>query len=78
MLLNSGILGFGIRNSAQGIQNPLNDWIRNPVVGIRSPELGIQDLHGTRRMLVRKLNCLLILTTFQYYTAFLNVHWKLV
>ena len=23
---NSGILGFGIRNAAQGFQNPTNDW----------------------------------------------------
>ena len=25
----SGILGFGIRNTAQGIRNPINDW--NPI-----------------------------------------------
>ena len=25
-LLNFGVLGFGIRNSAQGILNPANDW----------------------------------------------------
>ena len=26
LLLELEILGFGIRNSAQGIQNPFNDW----------------------------------------------------
>ena len=26
MLVEYGILGFGIRNTAQGIQNPTNDW----------------------------------------------------
>ena len=26
LLVESGILGFGIRNSAQGIRNPTNDW----------------------------------------------------
>lgn len=26
----SRILGFGMRNSVQGIRNPTNDWIRNP------------------------------------------------
>ena len=35
MHLESGILGFGIRNTAQGIRNPTNDWnqgsqFRNP------------------------------------------------
>ena len=25
-LVESGILGFGIRNTAQGIRNPTNDW----------------------------------------------------
>ena len=29
-LLESGILGFGIRDRAQGIQNPASDTIRNP------------------------------------------------
>ena len=24
--VESGILGFGIRNTAQGIRNPVNDW----------------------------------------------------
>ena len=26
LLVESGILGFGIRNTAQGIQNPAKDW----------------------------------------------------
>ena len=26
LLVESGILGFGIRNTAQGIQNPTKDW----------------------------------------------------
>ena len=26
LLVESGILGFGIRNSAQGIQNPATSW----------------------------------------------------
>ena len=26
LLVESGILGFGIRNTAQGIRNPTNDW----------------------------------------------------
>ena len=46
-----GILGFGIRNTAQGIRNPTNDWnpeskfhlkkIRNLVPEIRNPRRGI-------------------------------------
>ena len=45
--VESGILGFGIRCTAQGIRNSTNDWnpeskfhsqeIRNPVLGIRNP-----------------------------------------
>ena len=30
--VESGILGFGIRNTAKGIQNSIKDWI-----GIRNP-----------------------------------------
>jgi len=30
LLVGSGILGFGIRNTAQGIRNPTNDW--NPIL----------------------------------------------
>ena len=26
LLVESGILGFGIRNTAQGVRNPTNDW----------------------------------------------------
>ena len=26
LLVESGILGYGIRNSAQGIRNPAKDW----------------------------------------------------
>ena len=46
--VESGILGFGIRDTAQEIRNPTNDWnpeskfhsleIRNPVRGIRNPD----------------------------------------
>ena len=51
----SGILGFGIWNTAQGIRNPTNDsnpesassidkvFGRNPVPGIRNPWPGIQN-----------------------------------
>ena len=48
------ILGFGIRNTAQRIRNPPDNWysesrfhwqrIRNPVPGNRSPRRGIQNL----------------------------------
>ena len=52
LLLESGILGFGIWKTAQGIRNPLRigiqnpsstdkDW--NPVPGLRNPQRGIQD-----------------------------------
>ena len=60
--MESGILGFGIRNTAQGIRNPTNDWNQNPssndkygnpVPGIRNPQRGFQNprlpwipLHG--------------------------------
>ena len=26
LVVKSGIVGFGIQNAAQGIQNPANDW----------------------------------------------------
>ena len=48
-LVNSGIQGFGIRNTAFGIRNPTNDWNqnprsthkgRNPVPGIRNRRCG--------------------------------------
>ena len=52
--MKSRILGFVIRNVAQGIpRNPTNDWnpksnlnrkgIRNPVPGIRNPQRGIRN-----------------------------------
>ena len=44
LLVESGILGFGIRNTAQGIRNPVSidkDW--NPVIGIWNPWCGIQN-----------------------------------
>ena len=39
--MESGILGFGIQNTAQRIRNPTKDW--NPVTGIRNPRHGIQN-----------------------------------
>ena len=56
LFVESGILGFGKRNTAQGIRNPLMiaignplpnfHWQRiwNPVSGIRNPRGGIQNL----------------------------------
>ena len=53
LLMESGILSFGIRNTDQGIWNPNNDrnpefycftekyW--NPKPGIRNPQRGIQN-----------------------------------
>ena len=44
LLMESEILGFGIRNTAQGIRNLSStdkDW--NPVPGIRNPRYGIQN-----------------------------------
>ena len=52
LLVESGILGFGIRNTAQGIRNPTKDWNPiqgssrkdwNQVPGIRNPRCGIQN-----------------------------------
>ena len=52
LLVESGILGFGIQNTAQGIRNPTNFWIRNqisidkdwnPVIGVWDPWCGIQN-----------------------------------
>ena len=54
-IMESGILGFGIRNTARGIQNPANDWnaeyriqvpltkIWNPGTGIGNPGRGIRN-----------------------------------
>ena len=51
LLVESGILGFGIRNSAQGIRNPSNDsnpesstW--NPESTAWNPELSWISAHG--------------------------------
>ena len=51
--VESGILGFGIWNTALGIRNSSNDWnpeskfhsqrIRNPEAGVRNPRSGIQN-----------------------------------
>ena len=48
-----GVLGCGIRNTAEGIRNPINDWnpeskfhwqrIRKPVPGIWNPRSGVQS-----------------------------------
>ena len=53
LLVESEILGFGIRNAAQEIRNPFEHWteeskvnwqrIRNPVPGIRNPRCGTQN-----------------------------------
>ena len=44
LLVEFGILGFTIRNTAQGIQNPSStDKDGNPVPGIRNPWRGIQS-----------------------------------
>ena len=50
--MESEILGLGIRNAAQGIRNPTNDWIPeskstvkdcNPLPGMRTPTRGIHN-----------------------------------
>ena len=44
LLVELGILGFPIRNTAQGIQNPSStDKDGNPVPGIHNPWRGIQS-----------------------------------
>ena len=44
LLVECGILGFTIQNTAQGIQNPSStDKDGNPVPGIRNPWCGIQS-----------------------------------
>ena len=52
LFVESGILGYGIRNTVQGMLNATDDWnpeskgqltnYWNPVPGIRNPERGIQ------------------------------------
>ena len=47
LLVESGILSFGIRNTAQGIRNPTKDW--NPIQGssgIKCLESGIHGLES--------------------------------
>ena len=49
LLVGSGILVFGIRNTAQGLRNPFNDYIKNPSstdkeLEIKYPNYGIQDV----------------------------------
>ena len=41
--MESERLGFGIRNTFQGIQNPLTIRIQNSIPGIRIPGCGIQE-----------------------------------
>ena len=53
LLVESGLLGFGIRNTAEVLRIPDNNWnpeskfhlklIRNPVLGVPSPERRIQN-----------------------------------
>ena len=43
LLVESQILGFAFRNTAQGIQNPTNDWNPEPKTGIQHPESGIKN-----------------------------------
>ena len=62
LLMESEMLDFGIRNTAQGIRNPTDDWNRNPsstdknwnwVPGIRNPlsvESTVQDCLGFPHM----------------------------
>ena len=49
LLVGSGILVFGIRNTAQGLRNPFNDYIKNSSstdkeLEIKYPNYGIQDV----------------------------------
>ena len=51
--VESGILGFGIQNTAQRIRNPTKDWnrvprIRNPRHGIQNPRLSWIPLHEAK------------------------------
>ena len=49
VLVESGILGFEIRNPAQGIRNPVTG-IRNPQGGIQNPRLSLITLHGVSEL----------------------------
>ena len=71
LLVESGILGFGMRNKAQRIRNPTKDWnpiqrstrknwnlvpgIRNPRRGIQNPRLSWIPLHETKSSTCQKL-----------------------
>ena len=56
LLVESGILGFGIRNPTQGIQNPTKDWnseskfhwqgIGNPQCRVKYPSLFLLPYMG--------------------------------
>ena len=53
LLEESGILSFGIQNTAQRIRNPTKDWnqvprIRNPWHGIQNPRLAWIPLHEAK------------------------------
>ena len=73
LFVESEILGFGKRNTAQGIRNPLMiaignplpnfHWLRiwNPVSGIRNPRRGIQNLR---------------LSGFHYLRRFMNDFYR--
>lgn len=54
VLVESGILGFEIRNPAQGIRNPWSpessNGIRNPQGGIQNPRLSLITLHGVSEL----------------------------
>ena len=45
LLVESGMLGLGIQNTAVGIRNPTDNWNPdwNPVIAIRNPQRGIQN-----------------------------------
>ena len=56
-LVKSGILGSGIRNTAQGIRNPTNDW--NPESKISMTNSGIQYLESEIHCVESRIqNCL--------------------
>ena len=42
LLVGSGILGFGIQNTAKGFRNTNNDWVRNPNSTDPVPEIRVE------------------------------------
>ena len=49
LFVESGVVGFGIRNSARGIRNPTNEW--NPETPSTDKECGIQYMEpGIRNL----------------------------